>query len=243
MKNKRLRNALIIIGALFLVLVAVFFIYVGSYYSASSEVDDYYYLEGSVRIKKIDDGLFFDGEGKENALIFYPGAKVEYTSYIPLMYEIAEKGVDVFLLKMPFNLAFFAIDKAEEIIEYYDYDSFYISGHSMGGVAASCFAYDEGDRIEGIIFLASFSDKDLTSSGLRALSIYGTEDGILNKESYEKAKSLLPSDSREVIIDGGNHSYYGLYGEQKGDGKATITPLEQREKTVDAIISFILGFE
>lgn len=49
-------------------------------------------LNGSdeVNIINIANGniILFDGEGTDTALIFYPGAKVEYTSYAPLTLEL-----------------------------------------------------------------------------------------------------------------------------------------------------------
>ena len=37
-----------------------------------------------------------------------------------------------------------------------------------------------------------------------------------------------------VEIDGSNHAQFGWYGEQPGDGKATISHLEQQEQIVAA---------
>jgi hypothetical protein len=44
----------------------------------------------------------------------------------------------------------------------------------------------------------------------------------------------------EQVIEGGNHAYFGMYGEQKGDGAATITNLEQITTTANYIIEFII---
>lgn len=65
--------------------------------------------------KKKDNIVFLDGSGTEHALIFYPGAKVEYTAYVPMFYTLAQQGVDCFVVKMPGNLAAFGMNKAEEI--------------------------------------------------------------------------------------------------------------------------------
>ena len=40
------------------------------------------------------------------------------------------------------------------------------------------------------------------------------------------------------MIDGGNHAQFGDYGEQDGDGKATITPEEQQRQTAEEIVNF-----
>lgn len=239
-REKKVKHKkLIIVTSLPLVIAFLFFFYVNDYYHADDEVSRYFNLVGTVDIKEEKEGLFLDGPGEESAFIFYPGAKVEYTSYLPLMYEIAASGIDVFLINMPFNLAFFGINRADDIIEGYDYEDWYIGGHSLGGAMAAYYASREYEKLDGVIFLASYTTKDLRERGLRILSIYGTEDTVLNKEKIEEEKALIPDDAVFYVIDGGNHAYFGLYGEQKGDGKALITPSAQRRETRDEIVSFI----
>ena len=46
-------------------------------------------------------------------------------------------------------------------------------------------------------------------------------------------------DFTEVIIQGGNHAGFGMYGLQDGDGQATVSNIEQINQTVDAILDFI----
>ena len=44
----------------------------------------------------------------------------------------------------------------------------------------------------------------------------------------------MESEPRTVhyTIPGGNHAYFGKYGEQKGDGEATISREDQTKETV-----------
>jgi hypothetical protein len=63
----------------------------------------------------------------------------------------------------------------------------------------------------------------------------------MDREKYEKNRSNLPDDMREVVIEGGNHAYFGMYGEQKGDGRASISRERQIEITADAICEFVDG--
>jgi hypothetical protein len=60
---------------------------------------------------------------------------------------------------------------------------------------------------------------------------------VINRPNYEHAKSKLPKDARELVIDGGNHAGFGNYGEQDGDGPATIAPDQQQEQAASAIAS------
>ena len=83
--------------------------------------------------------------------------------------------------------------------------------------------------------LASYSTKEVECN---SLSIYGSNDGVLNIQQYKKNKKNLKND-KEIIIEGGNHAYFGNYGEQKGDKKAAIKREEQQEKTIMEIVDFI----
>jgi hypothetical protein len=89
------------------------------------------------------------------------------------------------------------------------------------------------------VLLGAYSTADLTGLPLKAMSLYGSADGIMNREKYEKYKPNLPRGFKEVVIEGGNHAGFGMYGIQDGDGIATITTVEQIEKTSDAILTFI----
>ena len=87
------------------------------------------------------------------------------------------------------------------------------------------------------MLLAAYSTADLRESGLAVLSLYGTEDKVLNREKYEKYQKNLPRDTEEIVIEGGCHAYFGAYGVQKGDGEPAITRKEQTEVTVREITS------
>jgi pimeloyl-ACP methyl ester carboxylesterase len=114
-----------------------------------------------------------------------------------------------------------------------------MAGHSLGGLMVASYISENAKNFEGIILLASYSTADLSNSDLNVLSIYGSNDGVLNMEKYSEYKPNLPEDFNEFIIDGGCHAYFGAYGEQEGDKKATITRDEQIKITVDEITKFI----
>lgn len=60
----------------------------------------------------------------------------------------------------------------------------------------------------------------------------------MDREQYAKNLSLVP-DNEELILDGGNHAQFGDYGEQDGDGRASLQVSEQLDQTVEAIDRFI----
>lgn len=227
---------LITICGTFINFILIGFIYLGIYYHADSSVKEYLKSSEDVTVVKKKGYYFFDGKASNKAIIFYPGAKVEYTSYAPLMYKLAESGIDTFLVDMPFNIAFLGSNKASKIIDSYSYESFYISGHSLGGTVASIYAANNKDKIKGVILLASYSTKSLDN--LECLSIYGSNDGVLNKKKYDENKKNLDKNYKEVVIEGGNHANFGNYGNQKGDKKSTISKDSQQKLTIDAINDF-----
>jgi len=183
--------------------------------------------------------LFFDGEGEDTALVFYPGAKVEYTAYAPLMKSLAKSGVDCFLVKMPCNLAIFGVNSADKIIAEFDYKRWYLTGHSLGGAMAATYCTEHLDTLDGLVLLATYPTKPLQADDFSVLSIYGSEDGVLDREKLQAGLKYMPQNYTEICIEGGNHAWFGSYGEQDGDGAAQITHEEQRTQTVRAICTFI----
>ena len=67
------------------------------------------FLEGNevVQVSCVGYDYLFDGPGERDAMVFFSSAKVEETAYAPLLCAIAERGIDCFLMKVPFHIAFF----------------------------------------------------------------------------------------------------------------------------------------
>lgn len=230
MNNKQLKRIIIISV---IVVIAASAIYLGDYYHADEKAITALEDDGLITVTKREDGnLVFVPEAVEAGFIFYPGGKVEHTSYIPLMNACAEQGVLCVLVEMPFHLAVFDINAADGIMEEYpEIKDWYIGGHSLGGSMAASYLEDHVTEYAGLILLGSYSTADLSNSDLEVLSVYGSEDLVLNKNNYEKNLSNLPKDYKEVVIDGGCHAYFGVYGTQDGDGIPTITNEEQIQLT------------
>ena len=213
------------------VLAAAFGFYVGDYYRADRSVDEYLASDSSVMVEQADYGWYLDGPSEEDALIFYPGAKVDEKAYIPLLHRFAEGGMDVCLVKMPFHLAFLGMNRAADVMRQYTYTNWYIGGHSLGGAMAANFAADHGDGIRGLVLLAAYPTKKLPSDMIEIL-LYGSEDHVLRTEAVEEGRQYAPEEYCEYVIKGGNHAQFGSYGVQKGDGKAVISASEQLEEAV-----------
>ena len=231
---KRIGMAVFIV---FAVLFALFFFYTENYYHADRTAVMMLRTDEYAAVTSSQTGLLFDGPGEEDLLIFYPGAKVQETSYAPLLRQIAEEGMDVFLVRMPARLAFFGSNKADDALqETANYAHVYIGGHSLGGAMAANYAAEHAEDLAGVLLLAAYSTKTLPDN-LPVLSVYGTEDGVLNRSNYEKYLGNLQN-LQEVVIEGGNHAQFGSYGEQRGDGEASIDPGRQWNETAEAILEF-----
>ena len=193
-----------------------------------------------IAVKQKGNTLAFIPERAETGLIFYPGGKVEYTAYAPLMRALADNGVLGVLVRMPLNLAVLNMNAANSIPEQYpQIKHWYIGGHSLGGSMAASHAAKNASNYDGLALLASYSTVDLSTSGLSVISIYGSEDGVLNMEKYAEYKSNLPAAFEERIIEGGCHAGFGGYGPQDGDGVPTITGEEQIAETVRLLTAFL----
>ena len=242
MKNKR---KILIISISIVASLAVIFgacaIYLSDYYRADEGAIAVFAPEENVTVPTIDGGnVVFEPQNATVGFIFYPGGKVEANAYQPLMAELAREGVLCVLVEMPFNLAVFDINAADGIQEQYpEIEDWYIGGHSLGGSMAASYLADHVDEYEGLILLGSYSTADLSDTDLDVLSIYGSEDKVLNREKYDENKSNLPDDFSEVVIDGGCHAYFGMYGAQDGDGTPTISNHEQISLTVESIIKVL----
>ena len=92
---------------------------------------------------------------------------------------------------------------------------------------AASYLANHIDDYDGLILLGSYSTADLSKTGLDVLSVYGSEDKVMNRDKYDENKSNLPSDLIEVVIEGGCHAYFGFYGPQDGDGEPAISNEEQ----------------
>lgn len=213
--------------------------YVNDYYHTDENVQEYLQTKETVSVTEMSAGLYLDGPGDYAAMIFYPGAKVEYTAYLPLLSDLAEQGIDCFLIKMPCNLAFFGQNKAKKIMDSYEYDHWYLSGHSLGGAMAASYASGHLESLNGLVLLAAYPTKSLKSDSFSVLSLYGSKDGVLNMEKVEEGNSFMPADYVEICIEGGNHAQFGNYGEQKGDHAADISREEQQAQTVEAILNMM----
>lgn len=236
------KRRIIIASAILLILAAAIIacvVYLGDYYRADIPAIQAFLPQGIQWTEEPDGTIVFSPEdpSPDKGFIFYPGGKVEHTAYLPLMQTLSEQGILCVLVKMPFHLAVFDMAAADGIPEQYPgIENWYIGGHSLGGAMAASYVDTHADRYDGLVLLGAYSTADLSDTDLSVLSVYGSEDAVLNRETYEQCRSNLPKTFYETVIEGGCHAYFGAYGAQAGDGIPTVTWEEQIAYTADAIV-------
>ncbi len=180
-------------------------------------------------------GYYIHDNNEKKGIIFYTGAKVEPDAYA---YLSLVENVNIYIIESPFNIAFLNQNKSSDIIdENNDIEQWYIAGHSLGGVVANNYAQNNSKEFDGVIYLASYPTGQLNEE-LDYLSIYGTNDLVLGDYS-DKKDLFLEENTQFVEVDGGNHSQFGCYGFQKGDGKPDVTEEEQHKIVIENIENFI----
>lgn len=202
-------------------------------------------LKSDAQVTVSDTGRYISFEPSAKpattGFIFYPGGHVDYRAYAPILRLIAAQGYLVVLVPVRLNLAFFDIEAgAPALKDFPQIKTWATGGHSLGGVASALFAQNHPE-IRAVIFWASYPANDgLKNSGIRMLSIYGTQDGGLDHGAkIEQNKPLEPADTVFVVIPGANHGQFGDYGPQPGDLPATITPQDQWQQTSAATSQFL----
>ena len=146
---------------------------------------------------------------------------------------------------MRFNLAILSPNRADTIIENHpEIDRWVIAGHSLGGVMAADYAL-KNEKVKGLVLLASYPQEktDLANESIKVLSLWGDLDTVADLSKVKGAKTAMPDDAAFIELTGGNHSGFGDYGHQKGDGLSTITNKQQMLDTSKYILEVLDGYE
>jgi pimeloyl-ACP methyl ester carboxylesterase len=178
----------------------------------------------------------------ETGIILYPGGRVNYKAYAPIAYKLAAQGYLVALVPMPFNLAVFGSEKADQVIAANpEISNWVIGGHSLGGAMAASYVYNNPGAVEGLVLLAAYPAQSLSlaNSDVKVLSISGTLDGLATPEKISASAPLLPKNTLYEFIKGGDHAQFGWYGPQAGDNPAEISREEQQKIILEQISAFL----
>jgi dienelactone hydrolase len=184
--------------------------------------------------------IFRPSSPTNRGLIYYPGGLVDPEAYAVTAQGIADAGYLVVIPKMPLNLAFMGINRADGIrADYLDIESWVIGGHSLGGAMAAGYAKNNEDNLDGLIMFASYpaNYQAFVDFPIPILTIIGSRDpGALRQEEFYEA---IADSATLYVIEGGNHRQYADYSFQRGDGIATISVAEQQDQIIAATVQFL----
>lgn len=197
-----------------------------------------------VRYENIDGWLTFTPEGSQptTGLIFYPGGHVDARAYAAHAKAIASGGFKVVIVPMPLNFAFLGINQADKVIATFpEVELWAIGGHSLGGAMAAEYFGANPAQVAGLVLWASYpgANNDLSASSRPVLSVFATQDGVATLDDIADSRQRLPANTTFVEITGANHAGFGWYGEQNGDGQASLNKSQQQDLIVQATIAFL----
>jgi Alpha/beta hydrolase family len=155
-------------------------------------------------------------------MIFVPGARVDPRAYAHVLRPLAEAGYLVAVLKEPFGFAVIDADHGQKVLDLHPEIAHWVIGaHSLGGSVAASLA-DNDDAVEGLILFASYPADPIIRNDLKVVSISGTADRFATPADIDASRAKLPPTTSFVVINGAVHSSFGDYGDQPGEGTATI---------------------
>ncbi|MDR7326934.1 MULTISPECIES: alpha/beta hydrolase [Catenuloplanes] len=219
-------------------LVVVAIVVAGARLATPLRADPARFAEVAAEVEDTGDALIMrpavasTGDG----IVFVPGARVEAEAYAWTLAPLVTAGSTVIIVRPPLR---FAILERRDLAEFTalapEVTRWGVGGHSLGGVRACTYAANEPGRVAGLLLLGSYCNDDLSGTALPVLSIGGSRDGFSTPEDIREAAHLLPAGATFVEIEGMNHSQFGAYGDQDGDGTATIDDEAARAALIKAI--------
>lgn len=219
-----------------IILLVIFILTIGCYIGLCAYAADFRTLDADYEYVLDGDGVTVSSKlvhfaaDSDTGLVFYQGGRVDFLAYAPLMQKFQQAGINCFLVDAPFNMAIFNIGVTADLIaEHSEISNWYVGGHSLGGVAADSFANSNADMVRGVVFLGIYSSTDYSLDN--TITIYGSND--------LRVGDSVTYDTNVHIIEGGNHAQFGNYGDNDGDGVATITTEEQQNITTELVAEFV----
>lgn len=178
-------------------------------------------------------------------LVFFPGALVDPVAYAPLARAAAVEGFPSFIVELPRRGAFGGAESPEvwarlrTVLQQPSTPTrWVVAGHSRGAVVASQLASAPPAGFAGLVLIGTSHPRDVDLSALTVpvTKVAGTRDGLASPPEVEENRGKLPTATRWVWVDGGNHSQFGWYGFQPGDRRATIDAPAQRALMIRAVL-------
>ncbi|MEO8225250.1 MAG: alpha/beta fold hydrolase [Gammaproteobacteria bacterium] len=198
----------------------------------------------------IEDGKFLvfrpTGVTPTTGLIMYPGAACDVHGYAPVLRRVAERGYLVVVVPMPFDMAIFAPNRADEVRTAFPaVQRWVVAGHSMGGAMAAHYAHNHPHDLAGLLLWDSRPAEGDTLVDLQypVWHIHrATADGR-PPDKLERYRNLFPAASTWVPVPGGIHMYFGSFigGGYKEEWAPKISREEQQDIAVTGTLNALLA--
>lgn len=174
----------------------------------------------------------------KTGVVFFPGAKVDPHAYIYKLSGLVEStGVTIVIAKPYFNLALLDLRPIATFTnDVNDIDTWYVAGHSLGGVRACQFAADNSTHVAGLILFGSYCNVDVQ---VPTLSLSAEQDKLTTAQDIESNRAHLQGDLAVYEIPEASHASFGDYGVQAGDGEASIDSEFMRLELTDQMSSWL----
>lgn len=243
-KRKQIRSLIIrsiLIGLI--LLLGMFFFHINKTYEPMTYTQDLMKSDSKINIiYDKDDNLVLSpyNRSKKEAIIIYPSSGIGPKGYIGIGRKLASRGYKVVIAKVPMNYPFFSFDKADKIISSNQKEErWYLIAHNTSGeVAAKAAAGNK--KIGGVVFLGAYPiGEDLRLINEPVLTIWGTNDGVIDFSKFTAYKSSLPKSAQFVEIVGGNNTNFADVEIISNDNKARISTSGQQDRAVRSIEQFI----
>lgn len=133
MKRYSWRVAAAVATVILLVSVSIFVVWASDAAAASDTAFQAMNSDSQVDVSAENGWVIFypaDNTRPETGFIFYPGGRVDYRAYAPVLKLIAARGYFVVVVPAPLNLAFFDINAAARVeAAYPEIQNWFVGGH------------------------------------------------------------------------------------------------------------------
>jgi Alpha/beta hydrolase family len=237
--------------AALVVCIAVFLIWANQVLQPDAVLLENFYIENSGIVTVTEHLSYWEISPKNNTctaesceavtrgIIYYPGAKIDARAYFDTLDFLVNGkpfSMKLFITKPPLHLAIFGAGQADDIIKNNpDTKEWIIGGHSLGGAMACKYAASHADKIKRLLLIGSYCASDLHAASIQVISIYGTQDGVLNVQKLQDNKKYLPDSATYFVIEGMSHAQAGDYGVQSGDKAATKSSTDIKTEIIDIL--------
>ena len=179
-------------------------------------------------------------------LVWVTGCLVPAEAYAPLARAVARGGAPAIVYQLPWRCTPLPAQPAQVLADLRALmqapgSRWVLGGHSKGAVYVSALAAAPPPTLGGIVVAGTTHprDVDLSASRLIVAKVVATRDGIAPLTTSNANRGLLPPGVLWRTADGGNHSQFGWYGTQLGDGRATIDRAQQQAILLDTVLDVL----